>query len=106
MTLHGEALARDEVPSDTNLWALLRLQRITERIGESNSATKPPVFDSEVMTFNFDMNVQISQNELQNWRAATSPTVKNLRKSPLIRPNLDQVINMNYQHSSLYLNDS
>ncbi|RDW65554.1 hypothetical protein BP5796_10246 [Coleophoma crateriformis] len=73
MTTHAEALMRDEVPSDTSLYAMLRLQRLTERVGETSSATKPPVFDPITVSLSFEMNVQIFQNELQEWKATTPP---------------------------------
>ncbi|KAL3424957.1 zn 2cys6 transcription factor [Phlyctema vagabunda] len=81
MTIHAESLRRDEIPSDVTLYALLGIQRITERVGQSSSATKPPVVDASLTSINFDMNVQIFQNELQEWRASTPTAVLN---TPLI----------------------
>lgn len=78
MDLHGQALMEDERPND--VYSLLKLVRLTERIGELH-ASKQPMADPQMESFNAELNVQMFSGELQEWRSSTPDHIKNLRTS-------------------------
>lgn len=67
-----------EEPSEIH--SLVKLRRYSERIAELHS-TKKPADDLQDDAFMAEVNVQVFKGELENWRAATPDSIRNMRKS-------------------------
>ncbi len=77
---HGEALMQEDF--STEIGSLIKLQRMSERIGDINSL-KRPALDPQMEALNDEVNIQMFLSELQEWRASTPEAIKNLSERPL-----------------------
>lgn len=77
MDSHGQALMLNEPSSE--VYSLVKIQRLAERIAETH-AMKEPTGDPEMDALTAEVNVQMYQNELQEWRNTTPDSIRNLRK--------------------------
>jgi hypothetical protein len=77
MDSHGQSLVQGE--SSSEISSLIRLQRLAERIAEVHSSDEPKG-DPQMEALNAEVNIQMFQHELQEWRISTSTAIKNLRK--------------------------
>lgn len=78
MDSHGQSLVQGE--SSSEISSLIILQRLAKRIAEVHSSDQPKG-DPQMEALNAEVNIQMFQHELQEWRVSTSAAIKNLRKS-------------------------
>jgi hypothetical protein len=79
----GEALLLHEAhrdPQSINIISLVKLQHLTERIGEVHMS-KSQASDYADASLLAEMNIQMFLSELQQWRSSTSDDIKHLRTS-------------------------
>jgi hypothetical protein len=76
MDSHGQSLVQDEGSAEIS--SLVKIQRLAERIAEVHSSDEPRG-DPQMEALNAEVNIQMFQHELQEWRDSTSPSIRNLR---------------------------
>jgi hypothetical protein len=76
MDIHGQSLLLEE--SSAEISSLVKLQRLAERIAEVHSSNEPKG-DPQMEALNAEVNIQIFQHEIQEWRNSTSAPIRNLR---------------------------
>jgi len=76
MCSHGQSLLQDE--SSVEISSLVKLQRLAQRIADVHSSYEPKG-DPQMETLNAEVNIQMFQHEVQEWRQSTSTLVRNLR---------------------------
>jgi hypothetical protein len=80
MDSHGQNLVQDE--SSAEISSIVKIQRLAERIAEVHSSYEPKG-DSQMEALNAEVNIQMFQHELQEWRDSTPTPIRNLRMSIL-----------------------
>jgi hypothetical protein len=81
----GEALLQHETHSglsSNDITSLVKLQHLTERIGEVHNSKPPEPTEYQDNFLISEMNIQLFLNELDEWRTNTSDEIKNLRIRP------------------------
>lgn len=84
MDAHGELLMQDEFSPE--IYSLVKLERFIEKIAEWHTS-KVPSDNSQMDELNNEVNIQVSLNELSEWRATTDEAIKNLRKFRIANTN-------------------
>jgi hypothetical protein len=78
MDNYGQSLVLQE--SSAEISSLIKLRRLSERIVEAHSSEEPQE-DTQMEALNSEVNIQIFQYELQEWRNSTPMLIRNLRTS-------------------------
>ncbi|EKD21312.1 hypothetical protein MBM_00425 [Drepanopeziza brunnea f. sp. 'multigermtubi' MB_m1] len=73
---HSPELMHEEL--QTEIGSLVRLQRLSERIGETNSPNTSSAQDPQTEALTAEINIQVFLRELQDWQACTSEAIKSL----------------------------
>jgi hypothetical protein len=73
---HGQSLLQDE--SSAEISSLIKLQRLAERIAEVHRSSEPKG-DLQMEALNAEVNIQMFQHEVQEWRKSIATLVRNLR---------------------------
>ena len=86
MDERGEALLQHETHggySSNDITSLVKLQHLTERIGEVHSSKAPSTSDHQDGSLIAEMNIQMFLSKLNEWRTNTSDEIKSLRRFPI-----------------------
>jgi hypothetical protein len=78
MDSYGQSLVLNE--SSAEISSLIKLQRLSKRIAEAHSSEEPKG-DPRMEALNSEVNIQMFQYELQEWRNSTPLLIRNLRTS-------------------------
>ncbi|KAI9055633.1 hypothetical protein LZ554_000577 [Drepanopeziza brunnea f. sp. 'monogermtubi'] len=73
---HSPDLMHEEL--QTEIGSLVRLQRLSERIGETNSPNTSSAQDPQTEALTAEVNIQVFLHELQDWQACTSEAIQSL----------------------------
>ena len=76
MESNDQILLQDERSEEVA--SLVQLQRLAERVAESHSAIEP-AGDPQMEAITAEVNAQMFQNELDQWRGSTPDVIRNLR---------------------------
>jgi hypothetical protein len=76
MDSYGQSLVVHE--SSAEISSLIKLQRLSKRIAEAHSSEEPQG-DPQMEALNSEVNIQMFQYELQEWRNSTPLLIRNLR---------------------------
>ena len=76
MDSYGQSLVLHE--SSAEISSLIKLQRLSKRIAEAHSSEEPQG-DPQMEALNSEVNIQMFQYELQEWRNSTPLLIRNLR---------------------------
>lgn len=75
MDSYGQSLVLQE--SSAEISSLIKLQRLSKRIAEAHSSEEPQG-DPQMEALNSEVNIQVYQYELQEWRNSTPLLIRNL----------------------------
>lgn len=78
MDSYSQSLVLQE--SSAEISSLIKLQRLSKRIAEAHSSEEPQG-DPQMEALNSEVNIQMYQYELQEWRNSTPLLIRNLRTS-------------------------
>jgi len=80
MGSHGQYLLQKE--SSAEITSLLTLHRLSQRVAEVHSTfetNEHPPMDPEMEALNAEVNIQMFQHEIQEWRKSVPMSIRNLR---------------------------
>ena len=80
MTAQGESLLQEEAQEEVT--ALITLQRLTDKINVFHREKSIDAHDPN-HSITAEMNVQMFQSELDQWKLSTRDRVRNLRTHPI-----------------------
>lgn len=84
MDSHGQSLLQGE--SLAEISSLVKLQRLAQRIAEVHSSyDREPNADPQMEALNAEVNIQMFQHEVHEWRKSVSLSIRNLRTFTLSR---------------------